>query len=368
MWLSDQPFNELPELPPQQEVDSKAILRRCIGARSALAGLDQVCKLIPNQTILINTLLLLEAKDSSAIENIVTTTDRLFQYMQAENQADPATKEAIRYRTALLDGLGSISERPLNINTANTVCTKIINVEMDVRKVPGTAIVNEHRNEIIYTPPVGEPLLRSLLKNWEEYLHRENQVDPLVKMAILHYQFEAIHPYTDGNGRTGRILNVLFLIQQELLSAPTLYLSRYIIANKGQYYDLLLNVTREYAWEPWILFILTAVEETADWTSRKILAIKELMQSAQKHIQIELPRIYSHELVQIIFEQPYCRIRNLVEAGLAKRQTASEYLKKLVEIGVLREQKVGRDKLFIHPKLMELLQKPSNDFLPYMIL
>lgn len=366
MWRSDQPFNDLPGLPPVQEVETKAILKQCIRARSALARLDQACKLIPNQTILMNTLLLLEAKDSSAIENIVTTTDSLFQYIQAENQADPATKEAIRYRAAVLKGFQSISERPLNINTANIVCTQIKDVEMDVRKVPGAALVNERSKEIIYTPPVGEPLLRNLLTNWEEYLHRENQLDPLVQMAILHYQFEAIHPYTDGNGRTGRILNVLFLIQKELLSAPTLYLSKYVIANKIQYYNLLLNVTRNRAWEPWISFILTAVEETAEWTTGKILAIRELMESASKHIQSNLPKIYSHELVQVIFEQPYCRIKNLVEAGLAKRQTASEYLKKLVGIGVLHERKVGREKLFVHPKLMELLEQPDNDFLPYL--
>jgi Fic family protein len=365
MWHPDKPYNDLPKLPPQQELEPKAVLKRCIKAHAALARLDQACKLIPNHTILMNTLLLLEAKDSSEIENIVTTTDRLFQYIQAESQADPATKEAIRYRTALLTGLREISKGPLNINTANIVCSQIRNVDMNVRRVPGTALANEQSGEIIYTPPVGEALLRDLLENWEEYLHNRHQHDPLVQMAVLHYQFEAIHPYTDGNGRTGRALNVLFLIQRQLISSPVLYLSRYVIANKNQYYDLLLDVTCKQAWIPWILFILTAVEETARWTINKIQAMTELMESVSVLVQDKLPKIYSHELIQVIFEQPYCRIANLVETGIAKRQTASEYLKKLAEIRVLREQKAGREKLFINPGLVDLLKQPDNNFLPF---
>jgi len=366
MWQPDKPYNDLPSLPPKQDLESKHVLKQCIRARSSLAKLNQACKLIPNQTILVNTLLLLEAKDSSEIENIVTTADDLFRYIQAENQADPTTKEAIRYRTALLTGLNEISERPLNFNTANIICSQLKDVEMDIRRVPGTALANQRRQEIIYTPPEGEQILRELLSNWENYLHNEQKIDPLIQMAVLHYQFEAIHPYTDGNGRTGRILNVLFLIHQQLLSSPVLYLSRYIISNKVKYYDLLLEVTRKQEWTHWILFILKAVEETAEWTTEKILAITELMESATKFVRAKLPKIYSHELIQVIFEQPYCRISNLVDAGIAKRQTASEYLKKLVEIRVLQEQQVGRDKIFVNPKLMQLLEQQKNSFLPYM--
>jgi len=366
MWRPDKPFNDLPSLPPKQDFESKDILKQCVKSHSSLAKLDQACKLIPNQTILINTLLLLEAKDSSEIENIVTTTDDLFRYVQAENQADPATKEAIRYRTALLTGLNEISKRPLNINTANIICSQLKDVEMDIRRVPGTALANQRTREIIYTPPEGEQLLRQLFSNWEIYLHNEHGIDPLVQMAVLHYQFEAIHPYTDGNGRTGRVLNVLFLIEKQLLSSPVLYLSRYIISNKDKYYDLLLEVTRKQEWSQWVLFMLKAVEETAEWTREKILAITELMESATKFVQAQLPKIYSHELIQVIFQQPYCRISDLVDAGIAKRQTASEYLKKLVDIRVLQEQQVGREKIFINPKLMRLLDQPNNSFLPYM--
>lgn len=365
MWQPDKPYNDLPGLPPKQDLESKDILKQCIKSRSSLAKLDQACKLIPNQTILVNTLLLLEAKDSSEIENIVTTTDELFRYIQAENQADPATKEAIRYRAALLTGLDEISRRPLNFNTANIICSRLKDVEMDVRRVPGTALANQRTKEIIYTPPEGEQLLRELLSNWENYLHNEREIDPLVQMAVLHYQFEAIHPYTDGNGRTGRVLNVLFLVQKQLLSSPVLYLSRYIISNKDEYYDLLLEVTRTQAWAHWIQYILKAVEETAEWTVEKIQAITNLMNAATEFVHVELPKIYSHELVQVIFEQPYCRIGNLVDKGIAKRQTASVYLKKLAEIGVLREQQAGREKIFINPKLMQLLDRPDNDFSPY---
>lgn len=365
MWHPDKPYNDLPALPPKQDLEPKGVLKQCIKARSSLARLDQACKLIPNQTVLVNTLLLLEAKDSSEIENIVTTTDDLFRYIQAENQADLATKEAIRYRTALLTGLKEISERPLSFNTANIICSQLKDVEMNIRRVPGTALANQRAGEIIYTPPQGEQLLRDLMSNWETYLHDEREVDPLIQMAVLHYQFEAIHPYTDGNGRTGRVLNVLFLIHKQLLSSPVLYLSRYIISNKDKYYDLLLEVTRTQDWTHWVLFILKAVEETAQWTTEKILAIAELMESATKFVQAQLPKIYSHELIQVIFEQPYCRISNLVDAGIAKRQTASEYLKKLAEIGVLQVQQAGREKIFINPKLMQLLDQPNNSFLPY---
>lgn len=365
MWHPEKPHNDLPVLPPDQDLESKDILKQCIESRASLAKLDQACRLIPNQTILVNTLLLLEAKNSSEIENIVTTTDDLFRYIQAENQADPATKEAIRYRTALLKGISEVSRRPLNINTVNIICSQLKGVEMNIRRVPGTALANQRTKEIIYTPPEGEQLLRKLFGNWEKYLHAEQDIDPLIQMAVLHYQFEAIHPYTDGNGRTGRVLNILFLMHKQLLASPVLYLSRYLISNKDRYYDLLLEVTREQGWSHWILFILKAVEETAEWTTEKILAITELMESASNYVQSQLPKIYSHELVQVIFEQPYCRIKNLVDAGIAKRQTASEYLKKLAEIGVLQEQKVGKEKIFINPKLMQLLDQPGNSLLPY---
>ena len=364
-WHPERPYNALQHLPPSQELETRAVLKRCITARAALAELKQAAELIPNQDMLINTLPLLEAKDSSEIENIVTSTDKLFQFAHSDSLADPATKEALRYRTALYRGFHSLAERPLCTATAIEVCRITKGTEMDIRRIPGIRLANDRSGETIYTPPEGETRLRELLSNWEKFLHEQEELDPLVRMATAHYQFEAIHPFSDGNGRTGRIINILYLIQLNLIGLPILYLSRHIIANKADYYRLLLNVTRDAAWEPWILFMLQAVEETAQWTTAKIGAIRRLAEHTTHYIREKAPKIYSRELVDVIFEQPYCRIANLVDKKIAQRQAASTYLKELVGIGVLTELQVGREKLFIHPKLMQLLTRDNNQFVAY---
>ena len=275
-WLADKPYNDLPRLPPQADVETRAVLKQCITARAALGELKQAALRIPNQGMLINTLPLLEARASSEIENIVTTTDKLFRNVGSEDHADPATKEALRYGRALFEGFKTLNEHPLSTRTAERICSTIKGVEMTVRKVPGTALVNNATKEIVYTPPENENRLRDLLANWEQYIHAETDVDPLIRLAIGHYQFEAIHPFTDGNGRTGRVLNSLFLIQEGLLTLPILYLSRYIIENQAGYYRLLRNVTSDKEWEPWLLYIIKGVEETANWTTAKIDAINAL--------------------------------------------------------------------------------------------
>jgi Fic family protein len=365
-WRPDQPYNELPPLPPKVDLETKAVLKQCITARAALAELKQAAELIPNQGVLINTLPLLEAQASSEIENIVTTTDRLFQFRQANEQAaDSATKEALRYSHALLEGYRELARQPLNTRLAECVCTEIKGVTMTVRRVPGAALASDQTGEVVYTPPVGEDELRTLLANWERFLHEATDLDPLIRLAVAHYQFEAIHPFTDGNGRTGRVLNSLFLIQENLLTLPILYLSRYIIAHKADYHRLLREVTGAQAWEPWVVFILRGVEETATWTTGKIAAIRAIQEHTIGHVRNAAPRTCSRELIEIVFEKPYCRIQDVVDAGLAARQTASLYLKELVAARVLNEITVGREKLFIHPKLMQLLTKDRNDFVPY---
>ncbi len=341
------------------------MLKLCIEARAALAELKQAAELIPNQTMLINTLPILEAKDSSEIENIVTTTDRLFQYAHGPQNADPATKEALRYRTALHSGFKSLAHRPLCTATAVEVCRTLKGTEMDIRRTPGTQLVNDRTSAVIYTPPEGEARLRDMLGNWERFLHEQADLDPLVRMAVAHYQFEAIHPFTDGNGRTGRVINILYLIEQNLLNLPILYLSRHIIAHRAAYYDLLLGVTRDQAWGPWIQFMLDAVIETSRWTTRKIAAIRTLAEHTKDHVRARLPKIYTRELVDVIFEQPYCRIGNLVDKGIAKRQAASRYLHDLADHGVLREVPLGKERLFIHPKLIRLLSTDDEPFQPY---
>lgn len=361
-WRPDRPWNDLPKLPPMAELESKVVLKQCVTARAALAELKQAAELIPNPAMLINTLPILEARASSEIENIVTTADKLFQHLQADGSADPATKEALRYRSALLEGVRALKKRPLVTRTAESICTQIKGADMAVRKVPGTALVKGGSGEIVYTPPEGEALLRELLANWERFLHEETSLDPLIRMAVAHYQFEAIHPFTDGNGRTGRIVNSLFLVEEGLLPLPILYLSRYIIDHKADYYRLLLAVTTDGAWEEWLLYMLRGVEDTAAWTTGKIGAIRKLSAETADYVRQTLPKIYSRELVDLIFEQPYCRIANLVEADIAGRQAASRYLKALAAAGVLREQALGKEKLFVHPKLMDLLTKDTNRF------
>jgi Fic family protein len=350
------PYNDLPDLPPAAQLETRPVLKACIEARAALAALQQAARLIPNPAVLINTMPLLEAQASSEIENIVTTTDALFRYSQLdERAADPATREALRNRTALNNAFHSIKARPLSTATAVEICTGIKNVQMEIRRIPGTALANNKTGKVIYTPPVGEAVLRDKLANWERFVHGEDDLDPLVRMAVSHYQFEAIHPFTDGNGRTGRILNLLMLVERGLLDEPILYLSRYIIEHRPAYYRLLLDVTVSNAWEPWILYMLSAVLDTAQWTQARIAAIKELMQVTADNVRSKAPKIYSRELVDVLFNQPYCRIENVVDAGIAKRETASRYLKALAAAGLLREEKIGREKLFVNTTFLALL-------------
>ena len=354
------PYNDLPRLPPREDIETKAVLKACIEARAALAELKGAGDLIPNQNVLINAMPLLEAQASSEIENIVTTADQLFQYADQPGEgADAATKEALRYRTALFEGVGAIGRKPLSMGTAIDVCSRIKGAEMEIRSRTGTALANEGTGEVIYTPPEGRERIIELLKNWEAYMHEENGLDPLIRMAVSHYQFEAIHPFSDGNGRTGRVLNLLILIDRRLLSTPILYLSRYIIRTKMRYYQLLLEVTRHAAWEAWVLYMLEAVRETARSTSAKISEIRMLIDETAEKVRDEASNIYSRELVELVFEQPYCRISDVVSKGLAQRQTASERLKRLAEIGVLEERKAGREKLFVNPAFINALVRAT---------
>ena len=360
------PYNDLPLLPPAAEIETRAVLKKCVTARSALAALQQAAALIPNQDVLINSIPLREAKDSSAIENIVTTNDKLFRFANTDSEAaDPATKETLRYRTALLEGYEDIRERPLTTRTATTICRAIKGIDLDIRRTPGTKLSNQTTGKTVYTPPEGETLLRDKMSNWERFLHERHDIDPVVRMAVGHYQFEAIHPYPDGNGRTGRVINILFLIEQGLLDQPILYLSRYINEHREDYYRLLLDVTIKGDWEPWILYMLEAVESTASWTRAKIRAIKRQMEETVRHVAATQPKIYSRELIEVTFVQPYCRTNDLVKLGIGTRKTAAKYLGDLVSAGVLQERKEGREKLYIHTRFLDLLMNDGNEIIPY---
>jgi Fic family protein len=359
------PYNDLPPLPPQADVETRSVLKMCVRARTALAELRLAGHLIPDQRVLIHAIPNLEARASSAIENIVTSNDALFRHASlGDGEATPATKEAARYRAALYQGVEALESRPLSTRIAVDVCRAIAGIEMDVRRAPGTTLANSYTGEVIYTPPEGERRLRDLLTNWETFAHGSPELDPLVRMAILHYQFEAIHPFPDGNGRTGRILDILSLIEAGLLDSPTLYLSRYVLKTRTDYYRLLGRVTFHQEWEPWISYVLTAVAETSEWTTRKIRAIRALLDETIAYVHATAPKL-PHAVVEQVFTYPYARIANLVEQGIAGREAVSKYLKDLVRLGVVEEEKVGRDKIFLHRKYLDVLFSEEHAFEPY---
>jgi len=354
------PYNELPPLPPKVDVETKDILKKAIEAARMLAELKGLGSSIPNQGILIDSLILQESKASSEIENIITTNDRLFKAFSAKTgNIDPATKEVLRYREALWEGYRALQKRPvLSTNLFIRIVQTITGNTAGIRKLPGTAIKNVTTNEILYTPPEGEDLIRQKLADLERFIHEDNDLDPLVKLALIHYQFEAIHPFSDGNGRTGRILNILFLVQQKLLDLPVLYHSKHIIEHKTDYYRLLAEVTAKNRWEAWIHFMLEAISRTAEFTRRRIVEIRDLMQETTEKAKRDLPsRVYSKELLELIFRQPYTKGQFLVEAGIAERKTAADYLKELEKIGILKSTKVGKEMLYLNIRLYELLSQ-----------
>jgi Fic family protein len=359
------PYNDLPPLPPNVEIETRVVLKKCVAARTALAELRLAGHLIPDQSVLVHAIPNLEARDSSAVENIVTTNDALFREASlGGHEAQPATKEAARYRNALYAAIEAIKTRPLSTRIAVEVCQAITGIDLDIRRTPGTTLSNSHTGEVIYTPPEGEARLREMLANWERFAHESSEIDPLVRMAVLHYQFEAIHPFPDGNGRTGRILNILSLMQDGLLDLPTLYLSRYILKTRGEYYRRLGEVTSQQQWEPWVLYVLAGVEETSVWTTAKIRAIRALMDDTTRYVRAAASKM-PHAVIEQVFTQPYCRIGNLVEHGVAERHTASAYLKELARLGILEEEKVGRDKVFLHRKYLDVLFGDAHTFEPY---
>ncbi len=353
----DRPYNDLPPLPPRQELETKSVLKQTIASARALADLRGISAKVPNPRILINGIVLQEARLSSEIENIVTTIDELYRAAaNGDSATDAPTKEVLRYREALWHGFEQIQKRPLSTNLAIAIVGIIRELQMDVRKVPGTALKNS-AGEIVYTPPEGEALIRDKLGNLEKFIHAEDGLDPLVKLAVMHYQFEAIHPFSDGNGRTGRILNVLYLVEKGLLDLPVLYLSHYILGHKADYYRGLRNVTESAQWEEWILFMLRAVEETARGTCDKVQSILKLMEATAERVHKEQPGIYSKDLIEVIYSNPYCRIRFLEEARIAKRQTASTYLRKLAAMKILKPVKAGREMYYINQALLRVLSE-----------
>lgn len=355
-----QPYNDLPPLPPKSDIETRNVLKKAISAGRVLAELKGLGNSIPNQSMLVNTVILQEAQASSEIENIVTTNDALFRAATSDTASvDPVTKEVLRYREALWAGYKALRKRPLlTTNLFINVVQTIKQNDAGIRNLSGTKISDQRNGKVLYTPPEGESLIRQKLKELEEFIHAENHLDPLVKLALIHYQFEAIHPFFDGNGRTGRIINILYLVKEDLLNLPVLYLSKYIIEQKSDYYRLLREVTEKNKWEPWIMFMLNAIESTAALTTKRIQKIRDLLQDTLESARKSLPtKVFSKELIELIFRQPYTKGQFLVDTGIAERKTAAEYLKALEDAGILKKQKVGKENLYLNKKLYALLTK-----------
>jgi len=352
----------LPEKFSTEAIESRSVLKKLLFAHTALAELKGVVLTIPNEQILIDTLSLQEAKESSAIENIVTTHDELYQsQLESGNFTSAAAKEVFTYAAALKMGSQEVKKNGfISIRSLIEVQQLIENNEAGIRKLPGTELRNDKTGEVVYTPPQDYDTILLLLKDLEKFINEDesSDLDPLVKMAIIHHQFESIHPFYDGNGRTGRILNILYLMKEKLIDLPVIYISRYIIMHRQEYYRLLQETRQTGEWEPWILYILDAVEVTAKDTIETVKKIKELMLSYKHIIRKEEPKIYSQDLINNLFRHPYTKIQHVMKELDISRITSTKYLERLVELQLLDKVKIGRNNFYINRKLFILLQKP----------
>jgi Fic family protein len=346
-------------LPLKHDVESKAVLKKTASARAALAELKGVITSIPNENILIETLSLREARESSAIENIISTFAEVYQSSLFTQQfASPAAKEVHQYAEALKMGFNLIKQHGILTNNFILRMQQVIEQnDAGFRKLAGTKLLNDKTGAVVYTPPQDHETIVKLMSNLEQFINDDDlmDADPLVKMAIIHHQFESIHPFYDGNGRTGRIINILYLVQKGLLHLPVLYLSRYIIQHKSDYYRLLQAVRETNDWEEWILHMLNGVEQTAIESVELISNIKKLMQQYKQTIRNDLPKLYSQDLLNNLFKYPYTKIEFLERDLHISSRTAIRYLDALINAGLLIKQKVGRDNFYLNEPLFQLL-------------
>lgn len=354
----DIPYNNLPFLPPKGNLETTTVLRKTITASRALANLNGAIINLPNPQLFLDTIHLQEAKASSEIENIITTNDELYQSIVADKKLDDlASKEVISYKNALWYGLKKLESRPfITSNLCIDIMQRIKGNTSGIRASPGTTLSNM-KGEVIYTPPSGEDVIREKLNNMEVFVNDDDELDPLIKMALMHYQFEAIHPFSDGNGRTGRILLLLYLKMAKLLDVPAIYLSEYIIQNKAEYYKRLRSVTEEGDWEGWIMYMLDMIESTARKGLNRLKKVTSLMEEMSDEIKAILPKIYSKELIEIMFKLPYTKRQYLVDEGFGTPKTVGNYLMALENGGFLRSVKVGKEKLYLNYRLMEILEE-----------
>ncbi len=354
------PQCKLDKLPPLREkVETIKILRQTNKSAAALAELKGIAQTIPNQAMLINAIVLQEAKDSSEIENIITTQDELYKALTVNKiNISAETKEVVNYRKAIFHGFDLAKKQGfLRVNDIVSIQQKLVDNTAGIRSTPGTVLKNDKTGEIVYTPPQDKTEILDLLTNFINHFNQQDDLSPLINLAILHYQFESIHPFYDGNGRTGRILNILYLIINELIDVPILYLSSYIIDNKPEYYRLLNQTNKTRNWEEWIMFILKAVEGTSKDTITRITNIKNQLDSTIVKVQEKAPKVYKKELVELLFEQPYSKIGFVVNKLGVERKAASRYLKELEEIGIVESQKIGRETIYINRDLIDILKQ-----------
>jgi Fic family protein len=353
----NKPYNSLPLLPPKTTLETTKVLRKTIDASRALAQLNGMLTNLPNPTLFLDTIHLQEAKASSEIENIITTNDDLYKSLVADKKFDnPGTKEVISYKEALWNGLQEIETHPfISTNLCVEIVQSIKKNTAGIRTTPGTTLKNAN-GETIYTPPTGEAVIREKMANLETFINSEDVLDPLIKMALMHYQFEAIHPFSDGNGRTGRILFLLYLKLEKLLDTPAIYLSEYIIKNKADYYTKLREVTENNDWEGWILYMLEMVEYTANKGLQRLKDVTDLMEVMTAEIRVTLPKVYTKELVEILFRLPYTKRQFLIDAKLGTPKTVGNYLIELEKAGFLISEKVGKEKLYLNHRLMAMLE------------
>lgn len=346
-------------LPLQAELETRTVLKKVAVAHKALAELKGVISSLPNENIILEMLTLQEAKDSSAIENIITTFDEVYQSDVIQTAfITPAAKEVHQYATALRQGFGLVKQHGLLTSNYILKIQEVIEEnKAGFRKMPGTRLLNDKTGEVVYTPPQDYAIIASLMNNLETYINDDAicDVDPLIKMAVIHHQFESIHPFYDGNGRTGRIINILYLVQKGLLHLPVLYLSRFIIRNKELYYQLLQDVRDHQKWEPWILFMLEGVELTAKEGVLLVGNIRDLMLRYKQRIRDEHPKIYSQDLLNNLFKYPYTKIDFIQRDLGVSRSTAIRYLEQLVDDKILDKIKVGRDNFYLNTVLFKLL-------------
>lgn len=352
------PYNDLPLLPPKADIETKEILRKTISAGRALAQLNGTLLNLPNPTLFLDTIYLQEAKASSEVENIITTNDELYKSLVADRKVEnSATKEVLSYKEALWLGLEQLKKKPfITTNLCISIVQCIKQNTASIRVTPGTTLSNT-KGEVIYTPPSGEKVIREKLANLEKFINEDETIDPLIKMALMHYQFEAIHPFADGNGRTGRILLLLYLKLSGLLDTPAIYLSEYIIKNKADYYKSLRSVTENNDWENYILYMLDMIEETSNKGLERLNKITTTMDKTANEIKTKLPKVYSKDLVEILFRLPYTKRQHLIDENIGNPKTVGNYLIALEENKFLKSVKVGKEKLYLNERLLKILEE-----------